>query len=374
MKILLPLMSLGIGGAETHVLTLALELKRRGYNPVVVSAGGIYVKELEKNGIKHYKLPLSSKNPMNLIYSTKNLLEIIKIEEIDIIHSHGRIPSLVAKIASVIKKKHFLTTVHAVYKLNSYKWLSCFGEKTICVSEDIKNHIINNYNVNEKKIVIIPNGIDLSKFNPYLNIENLDIYDKYSENSIKISYISRMENGLAKMAVRVGKLLSEYANDKNIMIEYLLIGDGKNFNYVVEEMDKLIKDKKNIRIKILGKRTDIPELIKYSDFTVCVSRVALESMACGKPVIILGGEGYEGLLTEENFTMAESSNFTGRDSLKTFTNDKFISDVDYLIGENDADNIQKLGNFLHEKITNKYSVDMVVEKTLEVYLDLIGGK
>ena len=55
MKILMATNGLDIGGAETHVVELAKELKRRGHEIVVVSNGGVYVKELEHSGIRHIK-------------------------------------------------------------------------------------------------------------------------------------------------------------------------------------------------------------------------------------------------------------------------------------------------------------------------------
>ena len=52
MKILMALMSLGIGGAETHVIELCKKLKSMGHEIFVVSNGGVYVKELEKADLK----------------------------------------------------------------------------------------------------------------------------------------------------------------------------------------------------------------------------------------------------------------------------------------------------------------------------------
>ena len=40
-NILLSLMQLNIGGAETHVVELAKELKRKGFNVIVASNGGV---------------------------------------------------------------------------------------------------------------------------------------------------------------------------------------------------------------------------------------------------------------------------------------------------------------------------------------------
>ncbi len=50
-KILMTLMGLEIGGAETHVVELSKELKKQGYDIIVASNGGVYEKELSAAGI-----------------------------------------------------------------------------------------------------------------------------------------------------------------------------------------------------------------------------------------------------------------------------------------------------------------------------------
>ena len=71
MRILLVTMAMDIGGAETHILELAKELKRRGNEIFVASNGGKYVEELQKDGIEHIWAPLHNKNPKNMIKSYK---------------------------------------------------------------------------------------------------------------------------------------------------------------------------------------------------------------------------------------------------------------------------------------------------------------
>ncbi|HBF64795.1 MAG TPA: glycosyltransferase family 1 protein, partial [Clostridium sp.] len=68
-KILMALMGLEIGGAETHVVELSKELKKQGYDIIVASNGGVYEKELEEVGIKHYKVPMHQRNVFKMIKS-----------------------------------------------------------------------------------------------------------------------------------------------------------------------------------------------------------------------------------------------------------------------------------------------------------------
>lgn len=66
MKILMVTMGLDIGGAETHIVELSRELVRRGHQVLAASNGGVYVRELEECGIKHYKMPLNRKDPASV--------------------------------------------------------------------------------------------------------------------------------------------------------------------------------------------------------------------------------------------------------------------------------------------------------------------
>jgi len=65
-SILLAIATLAHGGAETHVLSLAAELKRRGRRVAVASGGGALVPLLAARGIPHDRLPPLSRSPLAL--------------------------------------------------------------------------------------------------------------------------------------------------------------------------------------------------------------------------------------------------------------------------------------------------------------------
>ena len=148
LNVLLSLMQLDIGGAETHVVELAKELKRRGLNPIVTSKGGAYESELEEAGIKHYCVPLQNKNPLNMYKSVRLLKRIIKDEDIDIVHSHARIPSFILGKLQKRMKFPFVTTAHWVFTTKwGLKYITDWGQKSVAVSEDIKTYLMDNYNI-----------------------------------------------------------------------------------------------------------------------------------------------------------------------------------------------------------------------------------
>ncbi|WP_432402368.1 glycosyltransferase [Wukongibacter sp. M2B1] len=373
MNVLLASMTLDIGGAETHVVELAKGLKKMGHNPVVVSAGGVYVKELFRDGIDHYEAPLNKKDIKSLSKSIKVLSSVIEEKDVEVIHAHGRIPALNSKIVSMSRSIPFMTTAHAKFDASLiYKYTSFWGKEVICISEDIKEHLINNFNVKEEKITIIPNGIDIIKFSPKEESIGLKNELNLSENTLKLIYISRISGALAELAKMVIAAGNEIFKE-NKGIELIIVGDGDDFKGVCEEADKINSKYDKTVVHVLGKRTDIPEILSLADLTVCVSRTALEAMSCEKPVILAGGEGYMGLLTERNMETAISNNFTGRTSNSEINVKRLKEEIFYLCKPENEKLRAQLGKLGREVVINQFSIQTMVKKTVDIYNKLLKG-
>ncbi len=141
--ILMTLMGLEIGGAETHVVELSKELSRKGFNIIVASNGGVYEKELKEFGIKHYNVPMHQRNILKMFHSYRLLKKIIIKEHVDIVHSHARIPGFICGLLYKKLDFVFVATTHGVYNTKmGLKYLTNWGKKVIAVSEDIKNYLI----------------------------------------------------------------------------------------------------------------------------------------------------------------------------------------------------------------------------------------
>ena len=91
MNILLCGASMGIGGAETHMLTLAIGLAERGNKVTVVAERGKLCEELKHHKIKFIRAPLSSDKITDMIKSYKVLWKLIERTDFDIVHAHSRI-------------------------------------------------------------------------------------------------------------------------------------------------------------------------------------------------------------------------------------------------------------------------------------------
>ncbi|MCC8159715.1 MAG: polysaccharide pyruvyl transferase CsaB [Oscillospiraceae bacterium] len=364
-NILLSLMQLNIGGAETHVVELAKELKRKGFNITVTSNGGVYVKELEEAGIKHYNVPLQNKNPINMLKAASLLKKIIIEEKIDIVHSHARIPSFILGKLHKRMKFPFVTTAHWVFNTGyGLKYITDWGEKTVAVSEDIKTYLMDNYHVPEGDINVTINGIDTDKFSPDTDCSDIKKELGISDGDNVITYVSRLDESRSLVAKQLIEVVPEL--DKAIdNLKIIVVGAGDDFNNVKAAADKVNAEIGRDVIALTGARTDINKLIAPCKLFVGVSRAALEAMAAQKPVIIAGNEGYIGLFDDSKLTVGIDTNFCCR-GCEQSTGEIIKRDILKFFAMSGGEQL-KLGEYGRELIKREYSVSRIADDCIRVY-------
>ncbi len=364
-NILLSLMQLNIGGAETHVVELAKELKRKGFNIIVTSNGGVYVKELEDYGIKHYSVPLQNKNPINMLKAARLLKKIIKDENIDIVHSHARIPSFILGKLHKRMKFPFVTTAHWVFNTSyGLKYITDWGEKTVAVSEDIKTYLMDNYHVPEGDINVTINGIDTNKFSPDTDKSRIMKEFNISGDETVITYVSRLDESRSLVAKQLIEIVPEI--DKAVdKLRVIVVGAGDDFENVKTLAKNVNEQLGREAVTLTGARTDINELIAPCSLFVGVSRAALEAMAAEKPVIIAGNEGYIGLFDESKLKVGIDTNFCCR-GCEQSSGALLAKDILDFFKLDDAKQCE-LGMYGRELIKRDYSVTRMADDSIKVY-------
>ena len=370
MNILMVTMGMDIGGAETHILELAKELKRRNNNIYIVSNGGKYVKELEEAGIEHIWAPLHNKKISNILESNKILEKVIEEKKIDLVHSHTRISSFVC--GKLHKKLHFpfVTTAHWTFKVTPFlRRMTNWGENVIAVSKDIKEYLIKNYHISPQNIFVTVNGIDTEKFCKNLDYSKIAREFQYQENSRRIVYISRLDESRALVAKQLVNI-AENLNDKIENLEIVIVGGGDVFEEIKTKVDAINQKLGKKMIIMTGPRTDINSFAASGEIFIGVSRAALEAMACEQPVIVAGNEGYLGIFDETKLEKGIETNFCCR-GLEMSTEELLERDILTLM-----QSVQKaeLGKYNREVVKKYYSVsrmtddcEMAYQKTLEKY-------
>ena len=367
MKILMALMGLEIGGAETHVVELSKELKRRGHDIVVVSNGGVYENELEAFDIKCLHAPLHKRNAFLMYKSYKALEKIITEEKPDIVHAHARIP---AYICGLLQNKYhfkFVTSAHWVFKVNSYlRKLTNWGDKTIAVSDDIKAYLMDNYSVPEENITVTVNGIDTDKFSKDVSKEAAAEIGVDTTKPVLL-YVSRLDEDRS-LAARQLLDIADKLKNKIEGLQIVVVGDGNDFEYIKRKADECNKKSADKYVFMTGARSDINKLVSLADVFIGVSRSALEAMSAEKLVILAGNEGFLGLFDENKKDIAAQTNYCLRGCAMPDQESLYNEIVKAFLL--DAEEKISLGKLGRDNILNNYSTKKMADDCESCYNSL----
>ena len=365
-RILLATMSLGIGGAETHILELALELRRRGIDVHVASNGGVYVSSLEDAGIVHHQIPMHRRSVPSMLKSLLLMRRLIKREKPDIVHAHARIPGFICGLLSKLMRFSFVTTAHFDFETgHGLRYFTNWGKKAIAVSDDIKDYLVSNYNLIPDDVIVTVNAVDTERFSP--DVSPSAFIGQYGLDSsvATICYVSRLDDNAALSARLVIGIAPEL-HSRIPGIRIVIVGDGSIYdelNAAAAEANSIIGSNSVI---LTGMRTDVEEVLAAADLFVGVSRSALEALSVGVPVVLAGNEGYLGLFTPEKLAPAKATNFTCRECGQA-TQELLLDEIVRFFTATSEDEKSQLSVFGRSLILADYSVKRLADDCQSVY-------
>jgi len=170
---------LGAGGVTTHMASLGQALRRRGWEVAVASAGASTghvhdVRWIEQCGLRHYQLVFpqaaNMRNMLRIPAAACHAMQITSRFRPDLVHVHWRSTSWCAQFMEWCARLPFVVTVHATIPSDwRRRRLSFWGSKTIAVSPEIREHLIEVFGLSRKRIRVISNGVDEQYYRPATN-------------------------------------------------------------------------------------------------------------------------------------------------------------------------------------------------------------
>ncbi len=370
-KILMTTMSLDIGGAETHITELAKALSKEGHDVTVASGGGVYVPTLEAAGVKHVTLPLATKHPLKVLRAYRGLKKLIKREDFDVVHAHARIPAFICGLLSRRMKFRFVTTAHGTFDVTPlWKLITDWGEKSLAVSYDIKEYLINHYGIPADNIFLTVNGIDVERFST-ASADGIDEEFGLEPSSHRLLYLSRIDDGTApagRMVLEAARILAKRYDD----FQLLIVGGGTDFRAMKGLAEELNAEFGRAVVTMTGPRTDVHRFCAWPDVAVGVSRAILEIMSAGKPVVLAGTQGGLGILDESTLGAALKTNFTCR-GYSCLTDEQTADAVSALFDKTSEERRQ-MGAFGREIVLKHYSITRMARDAAALYESMIPKK
>lgn len=276
-----------IGGVSSHTYTLSKKLIEQGHEVFVITYSDKNLKNIDEIQVIEAKIidqPLI--RPLLFKINAKRKLEqLIKKENIDIIHGHLIYP--VGAVATEIGKKYNIPTyvtahggdIYELYKKHPIlkkpiKKVLKQADNILAVSNKIKKEIekTNIPNI-EKKTTIHQNTVNIKKFQ-------------------KIPQQSKKETPTIICVTRLVKrkninLLLEAKKQSKTNYKLIIVGDGPERS----KLENKVK-KENIKnVTFTGFRNDVENILPHADIFALPSTeeafgiAYIEALACGLPVI-----------------------------------------------------------------------------------------
>jgi glycosyltransferase involved in cell wall biosynthesis len=290
MKVLSYIDSLNRGGAETLIMDIAKNITNEDFEYIIVSGkGGDLEEEIRNSNAKYIRLNRRKPVDIKLI---KQLREIIRTEEIDIIHSHGDISLLYGKLASIGLNIKKLNTFHG-YIISKkekliFELLANGLDMNICVSNDFLNELKKEIKI--KNAEVIYNGIDDSKFRQNKNKNYLKEYN-FGKNNFIAGMVGNFIPGKNHFTLcRAVSIVLE----KNRDVKLLFVGRRDEANPEIYDNCYKYCLENNLLSNIIftGKRNNIPEILSSLDLFILSSDTdtfgiaAVEAMLSKVPCLL----------------------------------------------------------------------------------------
>jgi glycosyltransferase involved in cell wall biosynthesis len=295
---------------------------------------------------------------------------INKEGKFDIIHAHDW---LVAYSAKTLKQSFdipLVATIHATENgrnsgihddtqryINDSEWLLTYESSEVIVNSNfMKNDLQRIFGLPYDKVSIIPNGVELDKFD---NIErDYDFRRQFAmDNERIILYVGRLvyEKGVQNLIGAMPKILQNYHDAKLV-----IAGRGGMMDELKSEAYNLgIADKVYFAGYCDTKK--VQQLYKCADVAVFPSTyepfgiVALESMLAGVPTVVSDIGGLNDIIDH---------GITGMKSYAGNSNSIADSVITLLFDQKLCSNISK--NAV-KKVKETYNWDLITQSTMKVY-------
>ncbi len=327
------------------------------------------------------------------LQNSRRIRQLVRAENIDVVHAHSRAASWVSYFALLGLKVPLVSTVHGRQHLHtSTSLVDIYGDKVIAICGNLRTHLIAEVKMAAAKITEIPNGIafaalDDAALNEELRTEGRrqpmrneesPTDDSSPDNSsfliphsslsepFRLAFIGRFNGGKGERAASLLEgvfpvLLREFPRLRVALIG----GEMGQLPTAGKTALAQLQAEFGDRIEEIGFTADVPGWLARTTLVIGAGRVAIEALGAGRPVLALGEANYAGLVTAATFAAAAASNFGDISAHLAPT------EVDFAAVLADARHFlqapQPVAAALRQQVRAHYELTTVAAQVLEVY-------
>ncbi|MFW5875155.1 MAG: glycosyltransferase family 4 protein [Myxococcota bacterium] len=159
------------GGVSVAIASLCRALAREGHAVRLVSDGGEEAERLTEEGVELDTLALES-SPWHAVRGVPVVRRVIRRFRPDVVHVHGRAPSLACTLAGRMPDWFTLHNTHLTERVGWYdhgpvrRYLSPLGHRLFVLDERAAEYCSRELAVANSRVCCVPNGVDCDRFTP----------------------------------------------------------------------------------------------------------------------------------------------------------------------------------------------------------------
>lgn len=318
MKVLYLIDSLQGGGAEKLLYDI-ISLLSDKIEPdvfVLTDENEVYLSKLRNANVNVIVKPRYISDSYRIV---RFISELVNNGQYDIVHANLFPIIYYCALAKTMCRCEFprlVMTEHSTYNRRRQSTLMKYIEKLVYSKYDLVVSISNQtdenlrhwLNVSDEndKFKIVENGIDVDFYSNAIPYEKEELFDEIRDSDILLLIVGSIKP--IKNQIFMLDVLSELPEKYKLLI----VGDGPQ----KKEVERCIGIKRlNKRVKLLGFRDDVERIIAASDLVVVPSKwegfglVAVEAMACGKPVIVSKARGLSDVVGDAGISANSVSDY-----------------------------------------------------------------
>jgi glycosyltransferase involved in cell wall biosynthesis len=369
-----------IGGISSHVYDLSMALARRNVTVHVVTCdfpGALENEQIGRVNVHRFNSKIPSPSFLGWIFSmnqamAEKAIDVINDgnEEVDVIHAHDWLVTEAAVKVRDAFSKPLISTIHATEMgrrggiHNDYQRTINEMERhlinqsceVICCSDYMASQISSAFSVQSDRLHVIPNGVDVAKFDGKVNTQS--IKRRYAKNGERIvCFVGRLvhEKGVHVLIGSVPKVLAAMPN-----VNFVIVGEGGMKDYLAKEAwDFGVAD--HVFFTGFVNQETLISIYRASDAAVFPSLyepfgiAALEAMAARTPVVVTDTGGLSEIVQHEKTGIkayVDNSDSLAWGILRVLKN----PDV--------ADRIRENG---YQRLLRQYDWNRIARRTMMVY-------
>lgn len=360
----------------SHRKDVAIAANQVGWDVTIVTADTGKLKDIESIGLKTINLPMS-RSGMNIIQElcTLNFLrKLYKRERPDVVHHVGMKTilwgTMAAKFAKINGVVNAISGLGGFFAEDNKGLMSKLMPKVLKFSHNRKN-LLCIFQNDEDRDLYVKNGIIKAEQARYIkgsgvNLNEFCYTPEPTEGKLRVILTARMivEKGIFILTEAAEKLRSKYEEK----VEFLLVGglDDHPGAITKEQLDAVCD---GTYIQWLGYRTDVKKLLQSchiiafpSYYMEGLPKSLIEADAIGRPVITCNSvgcketviDGYNGFL------------------IPTKNVDALVEKLEVLL--DNASLRQEMGRNSRKYAEENFSIDVVIERHLNIYQELVRGE